>query len=187
MNKPGDLASTARNVSPGNWAVEVRRPIATRVSSCVAVCLWDRQIRLGGVSCFVSPRFEQGVDDPAVDILRFGNCCLDALIGAMLAHGAQRQNLQASAFGGSRMAVQISGPSIGERNVAFAREWLVAEKIPLIAADFLGAWPRRIVFDPLTGDTYCKRDQASQNRRENEPVEAPACFISPGEKDLGRF
>lgn len=187
MNKPGDLASSARNVSPGNWVVEVRRPIATRVSSCVAVCLWDRQIKFGGVGCFAAPRFEQGVDDPAADILRYGNCCLDALIGAMLARGSQRQSLQASAFGGSRVVAQISGLSIGERNVAFAREWLVAEKIPLIAADFLGAWPRRIVFDPLTGDTYCKRDQASQNKLGNAPVDAPACLIAPGEKDLDRL
>ena len=47
--------------------------------------------------------------------------------------------------------------AVGERNAVFAQEWLAREGIPLVGSDFGGAWARKVVFIPTTGDTYCRR------------------------------
>jgi len=47
--------------------------------------------------------------------------------------------------------------SIGVRNAEFAKEWLAREGIPLLAADFLGPWMRKVLFLPASGDAFCRR------------------------------
>lgn len=151
-----ELERLAHNVPPGGWAVETERPIATLLGSCVSVCLFDPQLRIGGLNHFMLPTFERSTNRD-FDTLLCGSFAMEALYNALLARGARKARLQAKAFGGGTIIASLAQTGIGERNVEFAKEWLAREGIQLVAADVLGPWSRKIVFDPRSGDVFSRR------------------------------
>lgn len=145
----------ACHVHPGGWAVEPALPLATLLGSCVAVCLYDPRLRLAGMNHFLLPsRAARPDDDP--DVVLAGDYAMEVLVNAMLARGAVKRRLVAKAFGGGALVDAIR-VSVGERNARFAEQWLACEGIPLLASDFGGAWSRKLLFLPHTGDAYCRR------------------------------
>ena len=70
--------------------------IYTVLGSCVAVCLWDRQNRIGAMNHFLYPR----TADPAQATTRYGNVAVLTLIRLMLADGGGRKSLEGQIFGG---------------------------------------------------------------------------------------
>lgn len=155
-----ELERLALNINPGGWTVQTDRPIATLLGSCVAVCFYDPKLRLGGMNHFLLPsRSSRRLTDE--DIILNGDYAMEVLLNAMYAKGAQRSRIVAKAFGGGNIVSTIS-TAIGERNAEFAREWLEREGIPLLASDFGGAWSRKVVLDPRTGDAYCRRNPINQ-------------------------
>lgn len=160
LNEGRELERLARNIGPGEWAVEAARPVATLLGSCVAVCLWDASAKIGGMNHFMLPNRLSKQVTADFDVLLCGDFAMEALMNAMLARGARRERLQAKAFGGGAVVATLSETGIGARNVEFAREWLARERITLLASDFLGPWSRKIVLNPHTGDAFCRRNQA---------------------------
>lgn len=154
---PKEIERHARSIHPGAWAVEDRLPLSTLLGSCVAVCLFDPQLKVGGINHFMLPdigrtRFGD------VDSLLSGNFAMEALLNALLGRGAKKPRLQAKAFGGGTIIDAGEGAmSIGMRNAGFAKEWLAREGIPLVSSDFLGPWSRKIIFLPTNGEAFCKR------------------------------
>lgn len=149
------LERLAININPGGWSVQTERPIATLLGSCVAVCFYDPKLRLAGMNHFLLPsRASTKLADE--DIVLNGDYAMEVLRNAMYAKGAQANRLVAKAFGGGNIVSSIQ-MAIGERNADFAREWLEREKIPLVASDFGGAWSRKVILDPVSGDAFCRR------------------------------
>jgi hypothetical protein len=85
--QPARSRTLARNVNPGGWAIESERPIATLLGSCVAVCLWDPALRIGGLNHFMLPRYEKSANHD-LDVLLCGNFCMEALLNGMIGRGA---------------------------------------------------------------------------------------------------
>jgi chemotaxis protein CheD len=151
-----ELERLALNINPGGWSVQTERPIATLLGSCVAVCLFDPKLRLAGMNHFLLPsRSSNKLADE--DIVLNGDYAMEVLRNAMYAKGAQAGRLVAKAFGGGNIVSSIN-MAIGERNAEFAREWLDREGIPLVASDFGGAWSRKVILDPTSGDAFCRRN-----------------------------
>jgi chemotaxis protein CheD len=149
------LERSALNINPGGWSVQTERPIATLLGSCVAVCFYDPRLRLAGMNHFLLPsRASTKLADE--DVVLNGDYAMEVLRNAMYAKGAQASRLVAKAFGGGNIVSSIQ-MAIGERNADFAREWLEREKIPLVASDFGGAWSRKVIIDPISGDAFCRR------------------------------
>lgn len=152
-----EIERLARSIHPGAWAIEPERPLATLLGSCVAVCLFDPQSRVGGLNHFMLPNIRRSNHDE-VDSLLSGAYAMEALLNALLQRGAKKTRLQAKAFGGGTIINTAgSSMSIGLRNTGFAKEWLEREGIPLVASDFLGPWSRKVLFLPATGDAFCRR------------------------------
>jgi chemotaxis protein CheD len=151
-----ELERQAININPGGWTVQTARPIATLLGSCVAVCFYDPKLKLAGMNHFLLPSKARGnlADE---DIVLNGDYAMEVLRNAMYGKGAQSGRLVAKAFGGGNIVSSIN-MAIGERNVSFAREWLEREGIPLLASDFGGAWSRKVIFDPVSGDVFCRRN-----------------------------
>ncbi|WP_343316726.1 chemotaxis protein CheD [Aromatoleum buckelii] len=160
INEGRELERFARTIGPGDWAIEATRPIGTLLGSCVSVCLWDPRAKIGGMNHFMLPSRSPGRATTDFDVLLCGDFAMEALMNAMLARGARRERLQAKAFGGGAVVAALTETGIGARNVEFAREWLAREGIPLLGTDFLGPWSRKIVLNPVTGDAFCRRNQA---------------------------
>ena len=152
-----ELERYARNVQPGAWVVDSEKPLSTLLGSCVAVCLFDPLMKIGGINHFMLPEMGRNKNSD-VDSLLSGSYAMEALLNALLIKGAKKLRLQAKAFGGGTIIDTDGGSlSIGMRNANFAKEWLVREGIPLPSSDFLGPWSRKIVFLPFNGEAFCKR------------------------------
>lgn len=155
-----DYERIARNINPGGWAIESERPISTLLGSCVAVCLFDPKLNIGGMNHFLLPSSTSG-NNADVDVILNGDYSMEVLVNGLLNKGAQKSRLVAKAFGGGTIVSSIR-LAIGERNAAFAHEWLEREGIRLIASDFNGPWSRKVVFVPNTGDAFCRRIPTTQ-------------------------
>ena len=152
-----DIERYARSVQPGAWFVDNEKPLSTLLGSCVAVCLFDPLLRIGGINHFMLPDIGRSKHGD-VDSLLSGNFAMEALLNALLVKGAKKVRLQAKAFGGGTIIDTDGGSlSIGMRNANFAKEWLAREGIALLSSDFLGPWSRKIIFLPFNGEAFCKR------------------------------
>ena len=152
-----EIERLARNVQPGAWSVDTEKPLSTLLGSCVAVCLFDPALKIGGINHFMLPEMGRSKYGD-VDSLLSGNFAMEALLNALLGRGARKARLQAKAFGGGTIIdSDASAPNIGMRNASFAKEWLQREGIPLLSSDFLGPWSRKIIFLPFNGEAFCKR------------------------------
>lgn len=119
--------------------------LATILGSCVAVCLHDPRLRLGGMNHILLP-------DPGgghLGALSFGASDMERLINALIKRGAARERLEAKVFGGAAVVAGLS--DIGARNVAFVRSFLAAEGIRTLSENVGGDRPRRIRFWPHSG------------------------------------
>ncbi len=155
-----DFERAALNINPGGWSVQTERPIATLLGSCVAVCFYDPKLRLAGMNHFLLPSrtSNRQTDD---DVVLNGDYAMEVLLNAMYKKGAQKSRLLAKAFGGGNIVSSIQ-MAIGARNAEFAREWLDREGIQLTASDFGGAWSRKVIIDPVSGDAFCRRNPINQ-------------------------
>lgn len=160
-----DLFARANHLNPGAWAVERQRPISTLLGSCVAVCLHDATNGLGGMNHFLLPS-RSSASEATADIVLAGDASMEVLVNAMLGKGARKDRLVAKVFGGGTIISSIR-MAIGERNASFATEWLRREGIRIAVTDVLGNYSRKLVFDPVSGDAWCRRalvDQAAARR-----------------------
>jgi chemotaxis protein CheD len=149
-----EIERLSRNIHPGAWAIEVERPLSTLLGSCVAVCLFDPKMKIGGINHFMLPNMARGKNND-VDSLLSGDYAMESLLNALLNKGAKKAQLQAKAFGGG--TIIETSLSIGMRNASFTKEWLSREGIPLVSSDFLGPWSRKVLFLPGSGDVFCRR------------------------------
>lgn len=129
--------------------------IKTLLGSCVAVCLWDPETRIGGMNHFMLPRSLRKVtDDPA----RFGVHAMDLLIGEMLKAGAERSRLRAKCFGGAHVLDTVEEEDgVPSQNITFAIDFLKREGFRLTGEDLGGYAPRRVHFHTDTGRAFVHR------------------------------
>ncbi len=125
--------------------------LTTLLGSCVAACLWDPKIGLGGMNHFLLPgdRSATKTNMPVSEAMRYGVHSMELLVNGLLRKGAQRERLQAKLFGGARMIKGLT--DVGELNAAFAERFLKAENIAIVGGSLRGETGRRIQFWPATG------------------------------------
>lgn len=127
--------------------------VTTVLGSCVAVCLWDPIIRIGGINHFMLPLWNgDGLASP-----KYGNIAIKKLIEQMIANGSRKISLQAKVFGGGEVIeTSISHFKIGERNVAIALELLAEENIPIKSSSLGGKLGRKIIYNTFTSEVHHK-------------------------------
>ena len=186
-----DFERIAKNIHPGGWGIESERPLATLLGSCVAVCMFDPVIRIGGMNHFLLPSCRAS-DNAEVDIILNGDYSMEVLVNGMLNKGAKKIRLVAKVFGGGNILSSIN-TDIGGRNSAFAFEWLECEGITLASSDCNGPWSRKVVFVPRTGDAFCRRIPTSETiasqaaKKELEYARLLEKKMQPREKNIWLF
>ena len=140
-----EIERYARNVQPGAWSIDTAQPLATLLGSCVAVCLHDPFMRIGGINHFMLPDGDTSDGAPA----RYGLHAMELLINELLRSGARRDRLEAKLFGGGRMFDSLS--DVGAANADFAEKFLADEGIPVVSRSLRGAGGRRIHYWPVSG------------------------------------
>jgi chemotaxis protein CheD len=103
--------------------------VSTILGSCVAVCLWDKLQRLGGMNHFLLPRSSAGPPSP-----RYGDVAVARLLAALQRLGSQPADLRAKLFGGAAvLPYGSSADTVGTQNVIVALEVLRLYGIPVVA------------------------------------------------------
>ncbi len=128
--------------------------ISTVLGSCVSVCLWDPELRIGGMNHYLLPYRLDGTVDP----WRFGAGAIDGLVDELENRGARRRRLRSKVFGGACVleAFQGQGGHLGERNVVIAHRLLVELGIPIDAEATGGNRGRKVIFHTDTGTAWVK-------------------------------
>ena len=122
--------------------------LTTILGSCVAACLRDPELGLGGMNHFLLPGAARDTEAAASGI-RHGVHAMELLVNALLQSGAQRRRLQAKLFGGARLMKGLT--DVGARNSRFAERFLRDEGIALVGGSVGGDRGRRIQFWPASG------------------------------------
>lgn len=118
--------------------------VTTILGSCVAVCLFDRRGRAGGVNHFLLPHHPP--TQPRSP--RFGSVAIRELIDAVCAHGTRRADLRAHVFGGAGVIAGLATAwrQVGQQNVELAEQMLADEGITVVERDLGGTRGRRLRF-----------------------------------------
>ena len=130
--------------------------IHTVLGSCVAVCLYDPENKIGGMNHILMP---SNPDINKYDAsARYGINAMELLINAIMRLGGNRKKMVAKTFGGANLLMAVSQENaVGARNVGFVVNFLRAEKIKILSRDFGGHDSRKIFFHIATGDVFLKR------------------------------
>jgi chemotaxis receptor (MCP) glutamine deamidase CheD len=154
--------------------------IKTLLGSCVAACLYDPTTGIGGMNHFLLPDSVDAGSDPA----RFGVHAMEMLINALMKLGADRRRLEGKLFGGGNvLGSVVARPTVGERNSAFAREYLAKERIPLVSERLGSDCGTEVRFWAHTGRVFIRDISTSllDLSRERKPA---APVVKGGEVEL---
>ena len=141
-------------IYPGKlYATKINHHLSTILGSCVAVCLWDKKLGIGGMNHFMLPYWNgQGLASP-----KYGNIAIDKLIQRMKYLGCKEENLVAKVFGGGKIMENSSNSfSIGDRNIEIAITMLREKNIKIIKSSTGGERGRKIMLNTSTFEVYHK-------------------------------
>ncbi len=127
--------------------------LTTVLGSCVATCLFDPELKIGGMNHFLLPESTETAD------VRHAPVAMERLINALLRKASHRGRLRAKLFGGARMIPGL--PDIGLRNGRAALAFLENEGILFEASDLGGIRARRIRFWPSIGKVEVQKVERS--------------------------
>ena len=134
--------------------------ISTTLGSCVSACIWDEEHKVGGMNHFMLPLTDKQESevtwgDVATDATRYGNYAMEYLINELLKHGGEKSQFKVKLFGGGK--VLEGAGNVGMQNVNFVLDYVKTEGLNLISQDLGDVYPRKVLFDPLTGRAWMKR------------------------------
>lgn len=146
----------AIKVGPGTHYVTEKKDemIVTTLGSCVAACVRDTALGIGGMNHFMLPQSDTGNWGGVSAAMRYGNHAMEVLINDILRMGGARNRLEIKVFGGAN--VIASSTLIGTKNIEFIETYLRVEHMAIAAQHLGGEQGRRIVFFPSTGKVKMK-------------------------------
>lgn len=121
--------------------------LTTVLGSCVAACMRDPVLKIGGMNHFLLPG--EGERSRLNEAERFGVYLMELLVNGLLKRGARRENLEVKLFGGARTVQGFT--DIGGKNVEFARRFLENEGLQYLGGSVGGDQGRRVEYQPSTG------------------------------------
>ena len=123
------------------------------LGSCVAIALYDRDTRTGGLAHILLP--SQAMSRETANPAKFPETIVPLMLQEMRAlGGGGAGRVSAKIVGGASMFGQLAagtGVNVGERNVTATREVLAAHRIPLLAEDTGLDYGRSVYFHLADG------------------------------------
>jgi chemotaxis protein CheD len=128
--------------------------VTTILGSCVAVCVWDVTLGIGGINHYLLPA---GLRTTPTGT-RYGNVAIEKLLEKLARAGTRVPNLRAKVFGGACVLDAMRGKEnhLGDKNVEIARKALAEADIPVVASDVGGTRGRKLIFHPHDGSAKVK-------------------------------
>lgn len=141
---PGDYFATKEDCMMG-----------TVVGTSMAVCIFDKPRKIGGMVLFAVPGTIGTEGIVSDDIARRGVLSMEYLMGELVKLGGDRHFIRAKIFGAGYSNTGIANSSaIAESNIRFIHEYFTLEKINVERSDLGGDFRRKIYFEPREGTVY---------------------------------
>lgn len=150
-------------ILPGEYYVTTGQEVLTTVlGSCVAACIRDVKLGIGGMNHFLLPASGGNGDrwGGPFGATRYGAAAMEQLINDILKYGGSWERLEVKIFGGSKVLARMR--DVGESNIQFVREYLARQGLSPVAADLGGPSPRHLQYCPHTGKALVRRLAALQ-------------------------
>jgi len=126
--------------------------VTTVLGTCVAVCLWDSVLHIGGINHYMLPYWNgDGLASP-----KYGNIAMERLYKKMVTIGAKPNTMVAKVFGGKINESGNSVFNIGEKNIKLAFDFLADVNIKVKAQSVGGPHGRKLQFMSQTGEVRMK-------------------------------
>jgi len=156
-SKPRDAGSPVlpeAYLHPGELYVSpVPANVKIIVGSCVAVCIYDPRLKIGGAAHYLLPTLGKGKSSP-----RYGDVAIVTLLRELRKCGSRKQDLQAHLYGGACVLSAFSNAArepIGQQNIRIASDVLSREAVPVILRETGGTKGRKIVMRTDSGEITC--------------------------------
>ena len=123
------------------------------LGSCVGICLYDKQLKVGGLSHIMLPESSMFSKND-INRMKFADTAIVDLVKDLTRLGADGRRLVAKIAGGAQMFEVQQGSmigTIGERNVSSVKKALQNLRIPILAEDTGLNYGRTVYFDLDTG------------------------------------
>jgi len=124
------------------------------IGSCVAVCLYEKEQKLGALAHIMLPKtIKITTDGDKVNPLRFVNTALPIVIKELEKEGAVKEGLSAKLVGGAHMfrVLGSAEDDLGAKNIKAAEELLAGVGIKIDNEEVGGNVGRSLEFDLETG------------------------------------
>ena len=138
---------------------------AVGIGSCIAVALYDRGTKIGGLAHTMLPDIEEAHNKsyPA----RFADVAIGMMIDEMKSRGACIQDIRAKVFGGANMFPNIilsdSPMDVGKRNIFAVKEELKRHNIRIVGSEVGDHIGRSVIFDTSNGSVMVKTANLMEN------------------------
>lgn len=151
-----DISIDKRFLIPGDLYVSEREiNLKTVLGSCIAVCLYDRKLKRGGMNHFVHAQSNKAHRDN-----KYGDISTEQLIKAMVESGSSRTDLIASVYGGASGHWNSIIEPPGSLNKKIAMKILKDYGIPVIVEDTGGCFGRTVIFNTETNEIIVEKLQS---------------------------
>jgi chemotaxis protein CheD len=135
------------HLTPGQLFTRGEQAMVSAVlGTCVAVCLHDRRLKIGGMNHYRFPK--SGFFGSSSN--EYGDVAIPALIDKLRRMGSRVQDLEAQIIGGGDTGFQ---GKTGEKNVKIARKLLKKNGVNVVSEDVGGLKGRRLIFHTGTNET----------------------------------
>ncbi|OQW74004.1 MAG: chemotaxis protein CheD [Proteobacteria bacterium ST_bin11] len=153
----------AIKISPGECCViDSGELIVTVLGSSVTACIRDSRQRIGGMHHFMVANVSE--DQPLNQAMEaMANASMDSFINRLIEMGAEEEYLEAKVFGGGNVLNSLQRANLGASSAQFLMSYLAGRGIPVVAADILDVYPRKVYFFPDTGEVLVKKLKEMKN------------------------
>ena len=122
------------------------------VGSCIVICLYDKEAKIGGMSHSMLPSSKKYKDATATKLGKYADEAIKNLYAKIIEMGGQPQRIKAKISGGAEMFSHLSHThfNVGKENVESAKTTLESLNIPIIGESIGGSVGRMVSFDLST-------------------------------------
>ena len=138
-------------------ALSPKSIVTTGLGSCVGVCIWDSNAKIGGMVHVMLP--ESSFGNVKMNEAKYANTGVALLVEEILKLGAAKSRLTSKIAGGAQMFSFPGANSvmrIGERNIEAVKLALEVQRIKIVAEDTGGNFGRTIQFFTESGLLHIK-------------------------------
>jgi chemotaxis protein CheD len=183
----------AAKILPGEYYVSMHNELITTVlGSCIAACIRDVKMGIGGMNHFMLPmgcEVEHLGKTHLTSATRYGNFAMEILINEIIKAGGDRKRMEVKLFGGGRVLSSMSTMDIGKKNIAFVHEYLLQEGLKIVSEDVGDIYPRKVNFYPESGRVRVKKLKNMHNEtiRQREESYCKSLDQQPVEGEIELF